>query len=92
MRFQDVPDSDYGQLPDRVGPIDESIDDLRGLGILVERDDEGCLLQIFTMLMQDRSTFFPGVIQRRSCRGFDEGNFKALFKSIDREQQRRSNL
>jgi len=92
LRFLDVPDSYYERLPERVGPIDEAIDDLRDLGILVDRDDEGYLLQIFTMLMQDRPTLFLEVIQRKGCRGFGKGNFKALFESIEREQQRRGNL
>jgi 4-hydroxyphenylpyruvate dioxygenase len=92
LRFLDVPDSYYELLPARVGPIDESIDDLRDLGILVDRDDEGYLLQIFTMLMQDRPTLFLEVIQRKGCRGFGKGNFKALFESIEREQKRRGNL
>ena len=70
----------------------ESLDDLRRLGILVDRDDEGYLLQIFTKPLGDRPTMFFEVIERHGARGFGEGNFKALFEAIEREQERRGNL
>jgi 4-hydroxyphenylpyruvate dioxygenase len=79
-------------LTDRVGEIDESIEKLRELKILVDRDDEGYLLQIFTKPIMDRPTVFFEIIQRKGSRGFGEGNFKALFESIEREQARRGNL
>lgn len=92
VEFLDVPDAYYEALPDRVGPIDEAIDALRPLGILVDRDDEGYLLQIFTKPVVARPTLFFEIIQRKGSRGFGEGNFKALFESIEREQARRGNL
>ena len=73
-------------MPERVGEIDESLEDLRRLGILVDRDDEGYLLQIFTKPVGDRPTMFFEVIERHGARGFGEGNFKALFEAIEREQ------
>ena len=90
--FLEVPDSYYAALADRVGPIDEPIDELRELGVLVDRDDEGYLLQLFTKPVQDRPTLFIEIIQRRGARGFGKGNFKALFESIEREQARRGTL
>ena len=74
------------------GEIDEQIEDLRRLGILVDRDDEGYLLQIFTKPIGDRPTVFFEIIERHGARGFGEGNFKALFEAIEREQDRRGNL
>ena len=81
-----------GACPERVGEIDESLDDLRRLGILVDRDDEGYLLQIFTKPLGDRPTIFFEIIERHGARGFGEGNFKALFEAIEREQDARGNL
>ncbi|MFZ2490340.1 MAG: 4-hydroxyphenylpyruvate dioxygenase [Thermoanaerobaculia bacterium] len=92
VEFLTVPDSYYQELPSRVGPIDESLDELRALGILVDRDQEGYLLQIFTKPVQDRPTVFFEIIQRKGSRGFGKGNFRALFESIEREQERRGNL
>jgi 4-hydroxyphenylpyruvate dioxygenase len=85
-------DSYYDDLESRVGKIDEPIDELAKLGILVDRDDDGYLLQIFTRNVQDRPTVFFEVIQRKGARGFGEGNFKALFEAIEREQALRGNL
>lgn len=76
----------------RIGKIDEEIEKLRELNILVDRDDEVYLLQIFTKPIVDRPTLFVEIIQRKGARGFGEGNFKALFESIEREQARRGNL
>jgi 4-hydroxyphenylpyruvate dioxygenase len=92
VRFLRTPDSYYAQLPERIGDIDESLDDLRRLGILVDRDDEGYLLQIFTKPLGDRPTIFFEIIERHGARGFGEGNFKALFEAIEREQALRGNL
>ncbi len=92
VEFLSTPDSYYEMLSDRVGKIDEEIDKLKELNILVDRDDEGYLLQIFTKPIVDRPTLFIEVIQRKGARGFGEGNFKALFESIEREQERRGNL
>jgi 4-hydroxyphenylpyruvate dioxygenase len=92
VRFLRTPESYYDDVPDRVGPIPESIDDLRRLGILVDRDDEGYLLQIFTKPLGDRPTIFFEIIERHGARGFGEGNFKALFEAIEREQAARGNL
>ena len=82
----------YQELEARVGKIDEPIDELAKLGILVDRDDDGYLLQIFSKNVQDRPTVFFEVIQRKGARGFGEGNFKALFEAIEREQELRGNL
>jgi 4-hydroxyphenylpyruvate dioxygenase len=82
----------YEDLEERVGTIDEPIEELAKLGILVDRDDDGYLLQIFTKNVQDRPTVFFEVIQRKGARGFGEGNFKALFEAIEREQELRGNL
>lgn len=92
VEFLRVPDTYYEELPDRVGPIDEGIDELKRLGILVDRDDEGYLLQIFTKPVEDRPTVFYEILQRKGCKGFGKGNFKALFVSIEEEQRRRGNL
>ena len=92
VEFLRVPTSYYDILQDRVGKIDEPVDKLRELGILVDRDDEGYLLQIFTKPVEDRPTLFFEVIQRKGSRSFGRGNFKALFESIEREQARRGNL
>lgn len=90
--FLTVPGSYYDELLDRVGAIDEDIAPLRELGILVDRDDEGYLLQIFTKPVEDRPTMFYEIIQRKGARSFGKGNFKALFESIEREQALRGNL
>jgi 4-hydroxyphenylpyruvate dioxygenase len=90
--FLYVPTTYYDMLEERVGKIDEPIDELKKLGILVDRDDEGYLLQIFTKPVGDRPTLFYEIIQRKGARGFGKGNFKALFESIEREQDLRGNL
>lgn len=92
LEFLRVPEAYYAALPDRVGAIKESYDDIAELGILADRDDEGYLLQIFSRPIQDRPTVFLEVIQRRGARGFGVGNFKALFESIEIEQAKRGNL
>ena len=92
VEFLRVPDTYYDELPARVGPIEESLDTLKDLGILVDKDEEGYLLQIFTKPVQDRPTVFFEIIQRKGSRGFGKGNFRALFESIEREQARRGNL
>ena len=90
--FLATPDAYYEETPDRVGEIDESWEDLRRLRILADRDDDGYLLQIFTKTVQDRPTLFFEVIERHGARGFGDGNFKALFEAIEREQALRGNL
>lgn len=90
--FLQVPDAYYETLSDRVGDIDEEIPALQKLGILVDRDDQGYLLQLFTKPVQDRPTLFYEIIQRKKARSFGKGNFKALFESIEREQERRGTL
>jgi 4-hydroxyphenylpyruvate dioxygenase len=92
VSFLKVPPAYYELLPDRVGPIKENIHELAELGILVDRDDEGYLLQIFTKPVEDRPTLFFEIIQRRGARSFGKGNFKALFEAIEREQARRGTL
>jgi len=92
VEFLNVPDTYYESLTDRVGSIREDIRALQELRILVDRDDDGYLLQIFTKPVEDRPTLFFEVIQRRGCQGFGKGNFKALFESIEREQAKRGNL
>jgi 4-hydroxyphenylpyruvate dioxygenase len=92
VRFIQVPDSYYDDLAQRIGPIQEDLGAIRELGILVDRDEHGYLLQTFTAPMQDRPTLFFEIIQRRGARGFGAGNFKALFEAIEREQARRGNL
>jgi 4-hydroxyphenylpyruvate dioxygenase len=92
IRFLQTPDSYYEEVPERVGQIEEELDDLRRLGILVDRDDEGYLLQVFTAPLGDRPTIFFEIIERHGARGFGEGNFKALFQAIEREQEARGNL
>jgi 4-hydroxyphenylpyruvate dioxygenase len=92
IRFLQTPDSYYEEVPGRVGEIEQSLQDLRRLGILVDRDDEGYLLQIFTAPLGDRPTIFFEIIERHGARGFGEGNFKALFEAIEREQAKRGNL
>jgi 4-hydroxyphenylpyruvate dioxygenase len=92
VAFLKTPDSYYQELPERIGEIDEDLADLNELGILADRDDEGYLLQIFGKPLADRPTLFIEVIERHGARGFGEGNFKALFEAIEREQERRGNL
>lgn len=92
VEFLRVPDTYYENLPQRVGAIKEDLAAIRELGILVDRDDEGYLLQIFTRPIQDRPTVFIEIIQRHGARGFGKGNFRALFESIELEQERRGNL
>ncbi len=92
VEFLTIPDTYYDEVPGRVGAIDEQLADLRAQGILVDRDDEGYLLQIFTKPVGDRPTVFFEIIERHGARGFGEGNFKALFEAIEREQDRRGNL
>ncbi len=92
VQFLYVPTTYYDDLQARVGKIDEPVDELAKLGILVDRDDEGYLLQIFTKPVEDRPTVFYEIIQRKGARSFGKGNFKALFESIEREQALRGNL
>ncbi len=92
IEFLHIPDNYYENLPERVGEIEEQLDDLAELGILADRDEDGYLLQIFTKPVEDRPTVFYEVIERHGARGFGEGNFKALFESLEKEQQRRGNL
>jgi 4-hydroxyphenylpyruvate dioxygenase len=92
VQFLRTPPAYYDALLGRVGQIDEDLEALCELGILVDRDDEGYLLQIFTRPLQDRPTVFFEIIQRKGARGFGAGNFKALFEAIEREQAERGNL
>lgn len=92
VEFLQVPDTYYDVLSERVGTIDEDIDALRPLGILVDRDDEGYLLQIFTKTVQARPTMFFEIIQRKGATSFGKGNFKALFEALEREQELRGTL
>jgi 4-hydroxyphenylpyruvate dioxygenase len=92
VEFLRVPQTYYDELEARVGSIDEPVNQLAALGILVDRDEEGYLLQIFTRPVEDRPTVFYEIIERHGSRGFGKGNFKALFESIEREQALRGNL
>jgi len=92
VEFLQVPSSYYADLLSRVGHIDEDLRPLEELGILVDRDDEGYLLQIFTKPVEDRPTLFFEIIQRKGAKSFGKGNFKALFEAIEREQELRGNL
>jgi 4-hydroxyphenylpyruvate dioxygenase len=92
VEFLTVPSTYYSELTARVGKIDEPLDKLAELGILVDRDDEGYMLQIFTKPVEDRPTLFFEIIQRKGSRSFGKGNFKALFEAIEREQALRGNL
>jgi len=92
VEFLMVPAVYYEELPDRVGQIDEAIEEIQPLGVLVDRDDEGYLLQLFTKPVEDRPTLFFEIIQRKGSRGFGKGNFKALFEAIEAEQALRGNL
>jgi 4-hydroxyphenylpyruvate dioxygenase len=92
VEFLHIPHTYYTELQQRVGTIEEPIEELERLGILVDRDDEGYMLQIFTRPVEDRPTLFYEIIQRKGSRSFGKGNFKALFEAIEREQQERGNL
>jgi 4-hydroxyphenylpyruvate dioxygenase len=92
IEFLRVPHTYYSELQARVGMIDEPVEELEELGILVDRDNEGYMLQIFTRPVEDRPTLFFEIIQRKGSRSFGKGNFKALFEAIEREQQARGNL
>jgi len=92
VEFLRVPTTYYDDLLDRVGHIDEDLEPLKELGVLVDRDDEGYLLQIFTKPVEDRPTLFFEIIQRKGAKSFGKGNFKALFEAIEREQGERGNL
>ena len=92
VEFLHIPSAYYDTLLDRVGHIDEELNALKRLGILVDRDNEGYLLQIFTKPVEDRPTLFFEIIQRKGAKSFGKGNFKALFEAIEREQAARGNL
>jgi 4-hydroxyphenylpyruvate dioxygenase len=92
IEFMRVPDTYYAELADRFGDVDLDLDSLRELGVLADRDEEGYLLQIFSRMAQDRPTVFFELIERHGARGFGEGNFKALFVALEREQALRGNL
>jgi 4-hydroxyphenylpyruvate dioxygenase len=92
VEFLHVPSAYYDDLLDRVGHIDEDLEPLKELGILVDRDDEGYLLQLFSKPVEDRPTLFFEIIQRKGAKSFGKGNFKALFEAIEREQEARGNL
>lgn len=92
VEFLHVPDTYYDTVLDRVGEIDEDLEPLRKLGILIDRDDEGYLLQLFTKPLTDRPTLFFEIIQRKGAKSFGKGNFKALFEAIEREQELRGTL
>jgi 4-hydroxyphenylpyruvate dioxygenase len=90
--FLKVPSSYYDTVLDRVGSIDEDLTPLKDLGILIDRDEEGYLLQIFSKPLEDRPTLFFEIIQRKGAKSFGKGNFKALFEALEREQDARGNL
>jgi 4-hydroxyphenylpyruvate dioxygenase len=92
VRFLTIPEAYYDDVAVRVPEVEAQLDDLRALGVLVDRDDEGYLLQIFTEPVGDRPTMFFEIIERHGARGFGEGNFKALFEAIERQQEQRGNL
>jgi 4-hydroxyphenylpyruvate dioxygenase len=92
VEFLKVPNTYYDDLLDRVGKIDEDLEPLKELGILVDRDNEGYLLQLFSKPVEDRPTLFFEIIQRKGAKSFGKGNFKALFEAIEREQEARGNL
>ena len=92
VQFLNVPDSYYETVTERVGPIEENLDEIRGQRILVDRDERGYLLQLFTKPAQDRPTLFFEIIQRKGSQSFGKGNFRALFESIEREQELRGTL
>ncbi len=92
VEFLKIPASYYSTVLERVGHIDEDLAPLSKLGILIDKDDEGYLLQIFSKPVEDRPTLFFEIIQRKGAKSFGKGNFKALFEAIEREQQERGNL
>jgi 4-hydroxyphenylpyruvate dioxygenase len=92
VQFLRVPDSYYDILRDRIGDLEEPMEEIKRLGILVDKDQDGYLLQIFTRPVEDRPTVFYEIIERKGSRGFGKGNFKALFEAIELEQARRGNL
>jgi 4-hydroxyphenylpyruvate dioxygenase len=92
VEFLRVPDSYYDLLRDRIDTLEEPIEEIKRLGILVDKDQDGYLLQIFTRPVEDRPTVFYEIIERKGSRGFGKGNFKALFEAIELEQARRGNL
>ena len=92
VEFLKIPSSYYEDVLDRVGKIDEALNPLKELGILIDRDDEGYLLQIFSKPLEDRPTVFFEIIQRKGAKSFGKGNFKALFEALEREQDLRGNL
>ena len=92
VEFLNIPASYYETVLDRVGKIDEDLQPLQELGILIDRDEEGYLLQIFTKPLEDRPTLFFEIIQRKGAQSFGKGNFKALFEALEREQDLRGNL
>ncbi|MEO9209779.1 MAG: 4-hydroxyphenylpyruvate dioxygenase [Ginsengibacter sp.] len=92
VEFLKIPESYYATVLDRVGQIDEDLQPLRDLGILIDKDDEGYLLQIFSKPVEDRPTLFFEIIQRKGAKSFGKGNFKALFQALEREQDERGNL
>jgi 4-hydroxyphenylpyruvate dioxygenase len=92
VEFITVPDSYYEALGERIGKISEPLSEIRRLNILIDRDEFGYMLQIFTKPVEDRPTLFFEIIQRRGGRSFGKGNFKALFEAIEREQLLRGNL
>jgi 4-hydroxyphenylpyruvate dioxygenase len=92
IEFLNIPDSYYADVLDRVGKIDEDLGPLQQLGILIDRDEEGYLLQIFSKPLEDRPTLFFEIIQRKGAKSFGKGNFKALFEALEREQDARGNL
>jgi 4-hydroxyphenylpyruvate dioxygenase len=92
VEFLKVPTNYYDDLLTRVGKIDEDLEPLKELGILVDRDNEGYLLQLFSKPVEDRPTLFFEIIQRKGAKSFGKGNFKALFEAIEREQEARGNL
>ncbi len=92
IEFLNIPESYYATVLDRVGKIDEDLAPLQKLGILIDRDEEGYLLQIFSKPLEDRPTLFFEIIQRKGAKSFGKGNFKALFEALEREQEARGNL
>jgi 4-hydroxyphenylpyruvate dioxygenase len=92
IEFLNIPDSYYETVLERVGKIDEDLEPLKKLGVLIDRDDEGYLLQIFSKPLEDRPTLFFEIIQRKGAKSFGKGNFKALFEALEREQDARGNL
>ena len=92
MEFLKITASDYETVLERVGKMDEDLEPLQRLGILIDRDEEGYLLQIFSKPVEDRPTLFFEIIQRKGAKSFGKGNFKALFEALEKEQDARGNL